>query len=487
MLHVTLRWLALITLAVLFILQQVFEPLVTIWVALGEFFHCVSFILLLDLLITNKGYKGLSIKTQLCFLLVYWFRYLDNFFTDHPNHWIKVLKLFYMMSSLTLVVSIYWLRHTWERRKDSCSLPVLFVLSVLFGTINFILDTQQPGSTLEHSLQYFWIVSHYLQGFAMLPQFIFCYRDPENRDSLLTAYILVLGTYRLFYALNWIERKYTNNFFYISGPMGLGILAVFLADFIAYKIRKKSCISSLVLRLDDSMQVSRLPLLSGFGEEYERVDPGRAGASSGPTVISVGRISPMELDTRSVQVFGRPRGPSLYDEPPEPYVAPPLPSLPHPSAAASDAVLDPLDKQTGDCTASSTPAAHELELKSAPNCLAGIQLAHQLMNKGVRHFFDDKNADLTERLLQKVSASYNSTGRHTVGANWVTTPPPKKAVGKSITENQKGDLGAMATTRWWQIAPAYLRSVSTLQHTRANRLAPMAVQAAPAAAAAMEA
>lgn len=83
----------------------------------------------------------------------------------------------------------------------------------------------------------------------MLPQFIFCYRDPENKDSLLTAYVVVLGTYRFFYALNWIERKYTHNFFYISGPMGLVILTVFLTDFIAYKVKKKSCISSFVLRI----------------------------------------------------------------------------------------------------------------------------------------------------------------------------------------------------------------------------------------------
>lgn len=68
-----------------------------------------------------------------------------------------------MMSSLALVLSIFWLRDTWEKRKDSCSLPVLCVLSVLLGTLNFAFDPQQPGSTLERTLQYFWIVSHYLQ------------------------------------------------------------------------------------------------------------------------------------------------------------------------------------------------------------------------------------------------------------------------------------------------------------------------------------
>lgn len=254
----------------------------------------------------------------------------------------------------------------------------------------------------------------------MLPQFIFCYRDPENRDKLLTAYVLVLGTYRFFYALNWIERKVTHNFFYISGPVGLGILAIFLADFIAFKLRHKSCISSFVLRIglqlqqqqqlnfprfpfaaenpgqpassripaalllrfcwaaaalllrcccravaglllhccwaaaglrlgccwpapaaalllehlfcccfcgilccaDDTMQVSRLPLLSGLGDEYERVNPGSGAPGGppsgppGPTVIAVGRAAPVELDSRTVQVLGRPQGPPLYDEPP---------------------------------------------------------------------------------------------------------------------------------------------------------------------------
>ncbi|KAL8270580.1 hypothetical protein Esti_005479 [Eimeria stiedai] len=356
MLHVTLRWLALIALAILFILQQVYEPLVTVWVALGEFFHCASFVLLIDLLITNKGLRGLSVKTQICFLLVYWFRYFDSFFAEHPNHWIKALKVFYMMSSLILVLSIFWLRDTWERRKDSCSLPVLCMLSVVLGTLNFFLDQRQPGSPFERTLQYLWVVSHYLQGFAMLPQFIFCYRDPENQDSLLTAYVLVLGTYRFFYALNWIERKYTHNFFYISGPVGLGILAIFLADFIAYKLRKKSCISSSVLRLDDSMQVSRLPLLSGLGEEYERVPPGSEGGAQGS---SAGRITPMELDMRSVQVLGRPQGPALYDEPREPYAAPPLPARHlHTSPLAS------CEAPTRDSTVSSSPAALEIELKT---------------------------------------------------------------------------------------------------------------------------
>lgn len=78
----------------------------------------------------------------------------------------QALKFFYMASSLVLVLSIFWLRQSWERRKDSCSLPVLCVLSVLLGTLNFLLDQPKPGSNFEVLLQYLWIISHYLQVFS---------------------------------------------------------------------------------------------------------------------------------------------------------------------------------------------------------------------------------------------------------------------------------------------------------------------------------
>ncbi|PFH32410.1 putative KDEL endoplasmic reticulum proteinretention receptor 2 (KDELR2) [Besnoitia besnoiti] len=302
MLQTWIRLLTLMGVAALFIVQQVFYPLVTVWVALGEYLHCMSYVLLLDLIVTNRGLKGLSVKTQICFLFVHWFRYLDSFFTTHHNHWIFALKVFYMVVSALLVLSLVCLRNTWERQKDTCSLLVLFLISLLLGSVNFFVDGVWPASTAEKTLHFFWIVSHYLQGFAMLPQFVFCYRDPDNKDSLLTAYVLALGSYRLAYAINWIERAYKENFFYMSGPLGLGILLVFLGDFLVYKLKNKSFISSLVLRIDDTIDASQQPLLQAvYGSNYERLSLADAASQLGTA-----RIPPIEIDLQHVRVVGRP-------------------------------------------------------------------------------------------------------------------------------------------------------------------------------------
>ncbi|CBZ49595.1 er lumen protein retaining receptor 2, related [Neospora caninum Liverpool] len=302
MLQMWIRLLTLMAVAALFIVQQVAYPLVTVWVALGEYLHCASYVLLLDLVITNRGLKGLSVKTQICFLFVHWFRYCDSFFTAHSNHWIFALKLFYMVVSVLLVASLICLRNTWERRKDTCSLLVLFFISLILGVVNFFVDDMRPASSSDRILHFFWIVSHYLQGFAMLPQFVFCYRDPDNKDSLLTAYVLVLGSYRLAYAVNWIERAYKENFFYISGPLGLSILILFLGDFVVFKLKNKSFISSFVLRIDDTIDASQQPLLQAvYGSNYERLSLAEAAQQLGSA-----RIPPIEIDLQHVHVVGRP-------------------------------------------------------------------------------------------------------------------------------------------------------------------------------------
>lgn len=315
-----LLWLGLSALAVLFILQQVYVPLVTVWVALAEFFHCSSFLLLLHLLLTNGGFRGLSVKTQLLFAVVYWSRYVDSFFAVHPNHWIKVRgrqscadpsnklrrRLFracvcgsgtgakgvlhgrlarpprgsalaiphvgeaeglvlahcYFCAVLHPRRSKLGLRELGERLfgarcalfLDLLSLPPSEALRVRhaearFGLAEPPLRLARKRAFAGEPQVFLW---SFVQGFAMLPQFIFCYRDLENGDRILTSYILLLSAYRLLYAFNWIQRAYQHQFYYLSGPLGLLILCIFLADFLLYKWRRKSCISNFVLKLGET-------------------------------------------------------------------------------------------------------------------------------------------------------------------------------------------------------------------------------------------
>ncbi|CDI81911.1 hypothetical protein, conserved [Eimeria acervulina] len=139
------------------------------------------------------------------------------------------------------------------------------------------------------------------------------------------------------------------------------------------------------------MQVSRLPLLSGLNEEYERVDAADAAAAAGPTIISVSRGAAPDSSSssnnnssssssRAMQVVGRSQGVALYEQPTEPYVAPSLPPLLEQAAAAAaaanaaNAANGALQQQTEGptraCTVPSSPvattagAAGEVELKT---------------------------------------------------------------------------------------------------------------------------
>eukprot|EP00922_Rhytidocystis_sp_ex-Travisia-forbesii_P003864 GHVS01005591.1.p1 GENE.GHVS01005591.1~~GHVS01005591.1.p1 ORF type:complete len:413 (-),score=61.03 GHVS01005591.1:1248-2486(-) len=256
-----IRSIMLMLVATLFIVQQIYDPLSTIFLPIGEYFHSISYLLLAELLWINRGLKGISVKTQALFYVVHWTRYFDAFYHPHRSTYILSLKLWYMGISLVVLVGLFLLRHTYEREKDTASTCLLLVVSFILGTINHIFSVYTSNSAAS-PMSLLWTVSHYVQGFAMLPQFIFCYRDPDNNDGLLLAYILSLGGYRVMYAFNWISRLHHEKYYYISGPLGLSILGVFLGDFILYKLQKRSCISDFVLRLDDRVDELQQPLMS---------------------------------------------------------------------------------------------------------------------------------------------------------------------------------------------------------------------------------
>ncbi|XP_075523792.1 ER lumen protein-retaining receptor-like [Primulina tabacum] len=54
----------------------------------------------------------------------------------------------------------------------------------------------------------FWAISLYLEAVAILPQLVMLQRT-RNIDNLTGQYVVLLGTYRGLYILNWIYRYFT--------------------------------------------------------------------------------------------------------------------------------------------------------------------------------------------------------------------------------------------------------------------------------------
>merc|ERR1712072_430898 len=88
----------------------------------------------------------------------------------------------------------------------------------------------------------------------MVPQYIFCYRDREAKDLGVSFYVISLGGYRVFYALNWIYKKIRMpNYSDIQSWIGGIIEILFFVDFLNYRFTGHSMLRSMVLKVDEKI------------------------------------------------------------------------------------------------------------------------------------------------------------------------------------------------------------------------------------------
>merc|ERR1712232_1174795 len=99
-----------------------------------------------------------------------------------------------------------------------------------------------------------WSFSQFLEGFAMVPQYIFCYRDRHARDRGVILYVLSLGSYRVFYAANWIYKKFEMpQYSDIQSWIGGLIEICFFCDYLLSRFSGYSVLRALVLQVDQKI------------------------------------------------------------------------------------------------------------------------------------------------------------------------------------------------------------------------------------------
>merc|ERR1712187_910373 len=88
----------------------------------------------------------------------------------------------------------------------------------------------------------------------MVPQYIFCYRERHGKDWGTTLYVIALGGYRVFYALNWIYKKIEMpNYSDVQSWIGGIIEIMFFLDFLNYRFTGNSMLRSMVLTVDSKI------------------------------------------------------------------------------------------------------------------------------------------------------------------------------------------------------------------------------------------
>eukprot|EP00929_Paragymnodinium_shiwhaense_P102552 TRINITY_DN65749_c0_g1_i1.p1 TRINITY_DN65749_c0_g1~~TRINITY_DN65749_c0_g1_i1.p1 ORF type:complete len:287 (+),score=63.66 TRINITY_DN65749_c0_g1_i1:123-983(+) len=251
----------------------------------ADYLHFGGMLTGLGTLLLTKSAAGFSKKTQMLFLLVFMTRYLD-LLTEPQETYLVVFKVAFNAITASTLAGIGVLDDTYEAALDSCNILAIlvptFFLSGLVTMTSGILDR-------------LWTFSEFLEPFALVPQYIMCYRAPEMRPIVI-VYILCVGGYRVLYLCNWVYKRYCWHAAYHDYTSWLGgaVECVLFFDFVRCIVIRKSTDSLLgafMLKLDDGAgKVSaaielrtlgrRLPLgLGGAPERLPEAGEGFEGRS----------------------------------------------------------------------------------------------------------------------------------------------------------------------------------------------------------------
>lgn len=210
----------------------------------GDALHLFGVFVLLATLARNRSCKGISRSTQLLYFYVFITRYLD--LLDHSQTmYLVFFKITYIVTSAIILFIFKQLTATYERQKDTCSIPVILLPCC---TASLLMAD-------EHSiLEVLWTFSQFLEGFAMVPQYIFSYRDRAARDMGVSLYVMCLGGYRVFYACNWIYKKWhMPHYSDIQSWTGGLIEICFFVDYMLSRCTNFSLLRTLVLKVDEKI------------------------------------------------------------------------------------------------------------------------------------------------------------------------------------------------------------------------------------------
>lgn len=195
----------------------------------GDMVHLLSFLILLLKIRATKSCRGISMRTQELYTLVFVCRYLD-LFTHYVSLYNLLMKLVFLAASFTILYYMKYhkqVRHTYDKEQDTFRRLFLVVPAAVLGL----------ALPYEYTFREMtWAFSIYLEAVAILPQLVLLQRT-QNIDNLTGNYIALLGTYRGLYILNWIYRYFVEppHRMWLESVSGIIQTAIY-ADFFYYYI-----------------------------------------------------------------------------------------------------------------------------------------------------------------------------------------------------------------------------------------------------------
>lgn len=193
----------------------------------GDMMHLISVIVLLMKIQGTRSCRGISLKTQELYALVFSTRYLDLFFS-FVSVYNTVMKIVFLITSYGIVYLMRFhtaIRVTYDKDQDTFRSYVLVIVAAVLALIFHHVFTL---------FEVLWTFSIFLEAVAIFPQ-LFLLRRTQNIDNLTGNYVFLLGMYRTMYILNWVYRFYTERHYRQVLVWMSGIVQTALyADFFYY-------------------------------------------------------------------------------------------------------------------------------------------------------------------------------------------------------------------------------------------------------------
>ncbi|KAK9840489.1 hypothetical protein WJX74_010541 [Apatococcus lobatus] len=196
----------------------------------GDMTHLLSILTLLLKIQATRSCRGISLKTQELYALVFVCRYLD-LFVRWVSLYNTVMKVVFLLSSFTIIYLMRFhpsIRYTYDKQQDTFRVVFVLVPAAVLAIV-----IHQDWSIIE----VLWTFSIYLEAVAILPQLVMLQRG-QNIDNLTGNYVFLLGAYRALYLLNWIYRFFTEPAYrqWIVWVAGLVQTAIY-GDFFYYYLQ----------------------------------------------------------------------------------------------------------------------------------------------------------------------------------------------------------------------------------------------------------
>jgi ER lumen protein retaining receptor len=202
----------------------------TVFRYLADLSHFVSVGFLLYKMLSKRTCAGVSLQSQILYLIVFVTRYCNPSFFNPPIYNV-IFKAFYIISAAVIVIVMKTtLAKTYDKRHDTFRSIFFILLAVILGFIS------KPYHTFWSFLFAF---SLWLESVAIIPQMILLGRTTKL-DVLTREYLFFLSIYRLLYVVNWLykgitESAHTPWVVWITGV----IQTLVFSDFIYIYIRMK--------------------------------------------------------------------------------------------------------------------------------------------------------------------------------------------------------------------------------------------------------